>query len=105
MEQTAKYTDLVKGIVILVKVVSAVLVIVGLVQLGRAVIKTVAFNEYPLHAYELAQFDSKGETSPLPADQLEVTRKLTMLEDYAGAVALMLVSGGMYLVARKYTKS
>lgn len=94
----------VKSLLVLVNVVAVILLIIGIVQAGRAIFKTVAFDKYPLNSYEMTTTNNDGKTEPLPADQVEIQQKLRMMEDYASTLSLLLVAGGMFWVNKKYTK-
>lgn len=103
MEAKSK-SDIVKVVLMIVNVVAVVLLVIGIVQLGRSVFKTVAFDKYPLAQYEMVQPTKDGDVA-ISEEEQNTTRKLRMMEDYAGALSLLLVAGGMFWVNKKYNKA
>lgn len=100
-----KKSDITSAVLLIVRVAAVVVIIVGLANLTRTIIKSTAFSEYPLQTYEITQVNADGKSVELPADQLKTTRKLRMIEDYVGSVTTILVAAGIYLVTRKYSKN
>ena len=108
MENTTEKGNLIsnalKVIILLLKVLAIIFVIIGTVSLFKAVFKTVAFDKYPLQDYQLTTTGPKGESVAKPESELQIARKLRMLEDYSGALTLLLLAGGVALLIRKKTE-
>lgn len=100
MEESKK-GDITQAIALLVKVAIIIVAIVGIASLAKTIIKTVAFDKYPLQAYETTTAGADGKNEPLPSDQLDTLRKQHLIDDYITSVTMMLVAGGMYLVIKK----
>lgn len=90
-----------KKVNLAIKVLVVVFFTVGSVQLFKAIFKTVVFDEYPISSYELSAPTPEGKTVARSEKEIAVSRKLQMLEDYSGAVSMLLVSCGLYWLGKK----
>lgn len=105
MEQASnKVHQIVQILVVLVRILIVIFLITGIVQLFKAVFKTVAFDEYPLPSYSYRITTPDGKETQVDEKQIKVERKLQMLEDYSGAITLLLLSGGLYWLMQKKIK-
>lgn len=87
--------------VLVLQAVAVVMIISGSVMLFKAVFKTVAFDKYPLPSYLSTPATSPdGKTVQQNVDDIATQRKLQELEDYSGAISMILVSGGLFWLAR-----
>lgn len=101
MEQN-KFSQLIQVGFLVVKVLVIVFAITGSVQLFKAVFKTIAFDEYPLpYGMDIATPTPDGKTLTRSEKEIAVARKLQMLEDYSGAISMLLVSTGLFWLGKK----
>lgn len=101
MEQH-KFSQLIQVGFLVVKVLVIVFAITGAVQLFKAIFKTVAFDEYPLgYVNDVASPTPDGKFEKQSEKEIVNARKLQMLEDYSGAISMLLVSGGLFWLGKK----
>lgn len=96
-----KFGNLIQLGFLAIKVLVVVFATIGSVQLFKAVFKTVVFDEYPINSYEMTAPSLDGKTISRSEKEIAISRKLQMLEDYSGAISMILVSGGLFWLGKK----
>lgn len=91
-----------KIILTIIYILIVIFFVNGGVGLFKAIFKTIAFEEYPLQSYMYEQ--PEGKNAIISAKDLVASRKLQMLEDYAGAISMILIAGGLFWLTKKQEK-
>ena len=86
--------------ILAVKVLVVVFVIIGSVNLFKAIYKTLAFDQYPLPDWSMTIYNNDKEIKKSD-EEISTARKLQKLEDYSGAISMLLVAGGLCWLAKK----